>query len=165
MSFKIEFSQRSQRDLEEIFVYIRNDSPENAKHWRLKLAEKLSSLTTQPEACGFAIDMHIAVAKCGNFCSVATEFYSRFASKPFIFSPSATVRGKKFRETNWNRLIDRALHPHFGFFVLDRFPLLHRVKHFAGLRAVVFTDDAVFGHVVDETSRAAVTDTERSLQQ
>jgi len=60
MTFKIEFSQRSQRDLEEIIVYIRNDSPENAKNWRLKLAEKLSSLTTQPEACGFAIENEYA---------------------------------------------------------------------------------------------------------
>ncbi|MBD3675768.1 MAG: type II toxin-antitoxin system RelE/ParE family toxin [Planctomycetaceae bacterium] len=56
MSFKIEFSQRSQHDLEEIFEYIYASSPENARRWRTKLEEKLMSLTTQPEACGLALE-------------------------------------------------------------------------------------------------------------
>src|SRR5262249_45612158 len=44
-------------------------------------------------------------------------------------------------------------------------PVIRLVQHFAGVTAVVGTDDAVFGHVVDEAGGAAVADAERALQQ
>ena len=40
-----------------------------------------------------------------------------------------------------------------------------RHNDFAGLRAVVLADDAVFGHEVDQPRRAAVADAQRPLQQ
>jgi len=60
MTFEIEFSQSSQRDLEEIVAYISADSPENAKRWRVRLEKNLLSLRTQPEACGLAIENEYA---------------------------------------------------------------------------------------------------------
>ena len=48
--------------------------------------------------------------------------------------------------------------------VAEGCPVFGGVGHFAGLRAVVVADDAVFGHVVDEACAATVADTQCALQ-
>lgn len=54
MAYTIEFSNRSRRDLDEIVAYIQADSPIDATRWRQRLQQKMMSLLTMPEACGFA---------------------------------------------------------------------------------------------------------------
>ena len=86
MTFKIEFSQRSQRDLEEIIVYIRNDSPENAKNWRLKLGREAQFTD---DATGSLRDsqlrMNTPVAKSDNCCLDVIACYSPFEIRLFTF--------------------------------------------------------------------------------
>src|SRR5271166_4123121 len=42
--------------------------------------------------------------------------------------------------------------------VLERFPFVPRVEHFAGRAALVLADNAVLGHEVDESRSAAIAD-------
>jgi len=61
--FRVEFSGRAQRDIGAIFEYIRHDSPIAAIRWREKLLQKLRSLSTMPEACGYAPESNLTGAE------------------------------------------------------------------------------------------------------
>lgn len=54
MAYTVEFSDRAERDIDEIVVYIQADSPVHATRWRKRLQDKLLALTTMPESGGFA---------------------------------------------------------------------------------------------------------------
>ncbi len=54
MAYKIEFSVRAFRDIDTIVTYIHADTPSGATRWRKRLKQKLISLCTMPEACGYA---------------------------------------------------------------------------------------------------------------
>lgn len=54
MAYIIKFSARAFRDIDSIVTYIQADSSANATRWRKRLKQKLLSLCTMPEACGYA---------------------------------------------------------------------------------------------------------------
>jgi plasmid stabilization system protein ParE len=62
MAYRVELSQRTQRDIEEAFAYIHADSPANAVTWRRRLEQKIDLLEKIPEAFGFAPENQAARA-------------------------------------------------------------------------------------------------------
>jgi toxin ParE1/3/4 len=60
MAYRVEFSARARREIDEIVAYIHTDSPQNASRWRERLERRLQSLRTQPEACGYAPESDLA---------------------------------------------------------------------------------------------------------
>lgn len=49
MNRKVQLSQRAARDIEEAYLYIRQDAPERAKLWRERLQKSIRSLQAFPE--------------------------------------------------------------------------------------------------------------------
>jgi plasmid stabilization system protein ParE len=49
MSHKVQLSQQSQHDIEQAYLYIRQDAPERAKRWRLRLQAAIRTLKNFPE--------------------------------------------------------------------------------------------------------------------
>lgn len=60
MEFTVELSNRAEADIEESYVHIAKDSPQNALNWRFELEEKIRSLKTFPERCGLAPEHYYA---------------------------------------------------------------------------------------------------------
>jgi plasmid stabilization system protein ParE len=49
MSRKVRLSQQSSEDIEQAYLYIRQDSPERARRWRKRLLDAIHSLKTFPD--------------------------------------------------------------------------------------------------------------------
>ena len=60
MEFTVELSNRAEADIEESYLYIAKDSPQNALNWRFELEAKIRSLKTFPERCGLAPEHYYA---------------------------------------------------------------------------------------------------------
>ena len=60
MSRKVRLSQRARDDVEEAYLYIRQDSPDRAKRWRERLLAAIHSLQDFPERHAVLFDAAIA---------------------------------------------------------------------------------------------------------
>jgi toxin ParE1/3/4 len=49
MSRKVQLSEQSRRDIEQAYLYIRQDAPERAQRWRRRLLTAILSLKNFPE--------------------------------------------------------------------------------------------------------------------
>jgi plasmid stabilization system protein ParE len=54
MPFRVELSGRAEADVREIYSYIRERGPANPDDGKAGLDQKLASLETFPDSCGFA---------------------------------------------------------------------------------------------------------------
>jgi plasmid stabilization system protein ParE len=60
MSRKIHLSQQARRDIEQAYLYIRQDAPERAARWRLRLQATIQSLKSFPERHAVVFDAAVA---------------------------------------------------------------------------------------------------------
>lgn len=54
MTYRVVILPEAEAELEEAYLYVREDSPARAKRWREKLLVKVKSLATFPERCAVA---------------------------------------------------------------------------------------------------------------
>ena len=52
--YKIEFSQESKRELEGFYLYIKEDSRQNAINWYFGMRDKIDTLDQSPARCPYA---------------------------------------------------------------------------------------------------------------
>lgn len=54
MKYTVELTRRADADIEEIYLYIRDDSPRNAIRWRIGLIRVCETLAKFPKRCPIA---------------------------------------------------------------------------------------------------------------
>lgn len=60
MSRKVHLSQQARRDIEQAYLYIRQDAPQRAEDWRTRLQASIKSLQAFPERHAVLFDAAVA---------------------------------------------------------------------------------------------------------